>query len=77
MPKCSKDQIINPSTGRCVKKTGNIGKQILSMNANNYVDQTLKKKTSNKKTSLRKASLKNLLFVKLQLVKLLLKSSYS
>ena len=43
MPKCNKDQIVNPATGRCVKKTGAIGRQILSMNATNYVDQTLKK----------------------------------
>ncbi len=31
MPKkpCKKDQIRNPDTGRCVKKTGRIGKAIL------------------------------------------------
>lgn len=29
MPNCKSDQIINPKTGRCVKKTGSIGKQIL------------------------------------------------
>jgi len=29
-PKCDKDQIINPTTGRCVKKSGKIGKAILA-----------------------------------------------
>jgi len=38
MPKeCSEDKILNPETGRCVKKDGRIGKQIL------------KKKTEEKK----------------------------
>lgn len=29
MPNCSDDKIINPATGRCVKKTGKIGKALL------------------------------------------------
>ena len=55
MPKCNKDQIINPATNRCVKKTGKIGKQVLGMNPPNYADEALKKKASVRKTSPKKA----------------------
>lgn len=54
MPKCNKDQIVNPSTGRCVKKTGKIGKELLKMNVTNYIHEVLKKKTSVKKSSVKK-----------------------
>ena len=27
---CKEDEILNPSTNRCVKRTGKIGKQILA-----------------------------------------------
>lgn len=32
MPNCKTDQIINPASGRCVSKTGKIGKQLLKGN---------------------------------------------
>ena len=45
---CKSDQIINPRTGRCVKRTGKIGKQILSESKNNVES---KSKTSYDKKS--------------------------
>ena len=37
---CKTDQIINPRTGRCVKRTGKIGKQILSESKNNVESES-------------------------------------
>lgn len=37
-------KILNPATGRYVKRTGKIGKQVLSMSPNLYVDKALKNK---------------------------------
>jgi len=37
---CKSDKIINPITGRCVKRTGKIGKQILSESKNNVESES-------------------------------------
>ena len=34
MRRCKNDEIINPKTQRCVKKSGKIGKKILAVNEN-------------------------------------------
>ena len=53
MPKkpCKKDQIRNPDTGRCVKKTGRIGKAILDKKKAEAKKKKAKAKKSSKKKS--------------------------
>ena len=45
MPKCPKGKVVNPKTGRCVKRDGALGKKILAA----------KKSTKKTKTPARKA----------------------
>lgn len=48
MPNCKSDQIINPQSGRCVSKTGKIGKQLLKGNVQDKVPKTVPNKIPKK-----------------------------
>lgn len=46
--RCPEDKILNPTTGRCVKKDGKIGKSLLKAKGSRKVSRKLSKKASRK-----------------------------
>jgi hypothetical protein len=55
MPKCPKGKVVNPKTGRCVKRDGALGKKILASKAKTPTRKVSVKKA---KTPTRKVSVK-------------------
>ena len=57
---CPIDKILNPSTGRCVKKNGPLGKKLMSKNTTKKTNKKALNKKTNKKALNKKALNKNI-----------------